>query len=231
MLIVYYANIALERAYPRDLDDLGAHLHRPHLRRLVEHYLWQQLHPNEPSTPRGQDLPTIFGKIDVFHSAVAEYYAPSDLGGLGGMVRERVRSHPNWRQSGPRCDTVFLCKPASASAEEPMHGLGVGRVQLFFSFHHNDIRYDCVCIHVYSLIGSAPDEDTGLWAVRPQYEGSTPLLRVVSLRTLVRGAHLMPVYGGALLSDDFEFYWTLDAFQSFFVNSYADHHIHQLLSY
>ncbi|KAJ7587686.1 hypothetical protein C8J56DRAFT_715566, partial [Mycena floridula] len=47
------------------------------------------------------------GRIKVFHSATARFYAPSDLCGIGGMHRERIRANANC-YGGPRFDTAFV---------------------------------------------------------------------------------------------------------------------------
>ena len=41
------------------------------------------------------------------HSALATFFAPSDLCGAGGMRQERIRSTPSWYDH-PRHDTVFV---------------------------------------------------------------------------------------------------------------------------
>jgi len=45
--------------------------------------------------------------ICVFHSVKAEFYAPSDLCGMGGMHREVIHVNSNYGGS-PRFDTVFV---------------------------------------------------------------------------------------------------------------------------
>jgi len=47
-------------------------------------------------------------KIRVFPSAVAIYYAPSDLSGTRGMFRERIRAVDSWRHGPGRHDCVFV---------------------------------------------------------------------------------------------------------------------------
>ena len=53
-------------------------------------------------------LPEIDDLITLYPSAVATYFAPSDLSGIGGMHSERIRATSNWRNEGPRYDTVFV---------------------------------------------------------------------------------------------------------------------------
>ena len=80
------------------------------------------------------------------------------------MYRERIHSTPIWRGAAPRYDTVYV----ETNPELPgMRGMTVGRVFLFFSFTFQDVYYPCALVHWYSTVGSEPDEDTGLWVVKP----------------------------------------------------------------
>src|ERR1700683_4673619 len=70
-------------------------------------------------------LPEIDDLITLYPSAVATYFAPSDLSGVGGMHSEHIRATPNWRKEGPRYDTIFV---NTNPAEAGMRGLDVARV-------------------------------------------------------------------------------------------------------
>ncbi|KAI5886109.1 uncharacterized protein SCHCODRAFT_02673152 [Schizophyllum commune H4-8] len=98
-----------ERDYPRYVQELSQHISKPQLPLLLRQFLYSQLHPDCESITEipPHDLPYITTKIDVFHSAVARFYAPSDLCGAGGMRRERIRSTPSW-YGCPRRDTVLI---------------------------------------------------------------------------------------------------------------------------
>ena len=83
------------------------------------------------------------------------------------MHRERIYSTPVWRGAAPRYDTVLV----ETDAELPgMRGMTIGRVFLFFSFMFQDVNYSCALVHWYSTVGTEPDEDTGLWVVKPEYK-------------------------------------------------------------
>ncbi|KAF8264141.1 hypothetical protein EI94DRAFT_1594424 [Lactarius quietus] len=45
-------------------------------------------HPKSDFDTSLTDLPSFYGKITVYPSAVATFYAPSDLSGVGSMRRE-----------------------------------------------------------------------------------------------------------------------------------------------
>lgn len=81
-------------------------------------------------------LPTIYGAISVFHSAIATFYAPSDESGIHGMRRERIRSTPSWRKGPPRRDCAFVVEDQLQSG---MKGMSIVRVLLLFSFRHEGI--------------------------------------------------------------------------------------------
>ncbi|KAJ7939396.1 hypothetical protein B0H13DRAFT_1587096, partial [Mycena leptocephala] len=56
------------------------------------------------------------------HSAIATFYATSDLSGIRGMRRERIRSTPKWRKYGPRRDCAFAVE---SQDEQGFHGMSV----------------------------------------------------------------------------------------------------------
>jgi hypothetical protein len=107
----------------------------------------------------------------------------------------------------------------------------IGRVLLFFSFVFQDVRYPCALVHWYSLAGTEPDEDTGLWIVRPEFGADARRsLAVIHLDCIARGALLSGVCGPFCLPEGLNFHDSLDLFRAYFVNSYADHHSHEFLS-
>jgi hypothetical protein len=173
-----------------------------------------------------RDCPHFWGPISVYHSAIAYFYAPSDLCGAGGMYRERIRSNPNWHREYPRYDTVFV---QTSAGLDGMPGMTIARVLLFFSFTFNDTYYPCALVH-WLVPGTEPDEDTGLWVVQPEFEcNGHRTLSIIHLDCVARAAHLLPVYGSSFIPDNFHFSDSLDAFQAYFVNRYIDHHSHDFI--
>ncbi|OAX31238.1 hypothetical protein K503DRAFT_654751, partial [Rhizopogon vinicolor AM-OR11-026] len=49
-----------------------------------------------------------YEKITLYTSAVATFYAPSDISGIGGMRYERIRAVYTWRNGPGRYDCVFI---------------------------------------------------------------------------------------------------------------------------
>lgn len=163
-------------------------------------------------------------KLSIYHSAVSIFFAPSDLSGVGGMRRERIRALPSWRRGPPRYDTVLV----STNRElEGMLGLDVGRVRLFFSFTFEDIEYPCALIDWYDRAADSPDEDTGMWIVKA-ISGTSA---IVHIDAILRCAHLIPVFGSRFVDRglNLTFSDSLDAFLAYYVNKYADHHMHEIV--
>lgn len=61
--------------------------------------------------------------------------------------------------------------------------------------------------------------------------GRHRLRTVIHLDTFLRGAHLLPVFGGATrLPADFHFSYSLDVFEAYFINKYADNQMYEICS-
>ena len=110
-----------------------------------------------------------------------------------------------------------------------MLGLEVACVHLFFSFKHQDKVFPCALIHWFSRVDNSPDKLTGMWIVRPEFtEDGTHATSVIHLNTIFCAAHLMPVYGNNPIPRYLSFTQTLDAFNSYYVNKYIDHHAFEI---
>ncbi|KAH9987753.1 hypothetical protein BJV74DRAFT_491980, partial [Russula compacta] len=218
------------RGYPRTLEALAKHINQPGFPEALRRFLYDYIYPDSNVSSADIDIeqcPNVTSHIHVYHSAVAYFFAPSDLCGTGGMHQERIRSNPNWHGEYARYDTVFI---ATGSEADPMLGMTIGRVLLFFSFTLGDEPIPCALVH-WLIPGNIPDDDTGMWVVQPEFEGNgRRSLSVVHLDSIARGAHLLPVYGSSFLPEDFDFSDSLDAFHAYFVNNCIDHHSHEFLS-
>ena len=174
-------------------------------------------------------MPDFQWKDQSFHSAVARYYAPSDLCGVGGMHRERICANASW-STGHRFDTVFVALEDAGA--RPMCGMLVARVFLFFSFsdcYETDIP--CVLVTWFINTANEPDPDTGMWVVEPELDPDGQCsVQVLPLDSILRGAHLLPRYGTGYLPEDFEHIYALDSFRDYYVNHFVDHHSHELLT-
>lgn len=162
----------------------------------------------------------------MFPSATATFYAPSDFSGISGMHRERIRTATSWRSGPSRYDCVFAEKDHTLPG---FRGLHAARVRLFLSINFRGAVYPCALVEWFTPIGETPDDLTGLWMVEPDLEpDGTPSRELIHLDTVVRGAHLVGVYGSTLLPRGLQFSDSLDAFKAFYVNKYADHHAHEV---
>ncbi|KAG1737112.1 uncharacterized protein EDB91DRAFT_1347909 [Suillus paluster] len=210
-----------QRKRARTVAELAVEVDVPHLRRLIRYFLFSQLFPNDPRDPED-------GKLYVFNSAAATFYAPSDPSGIGGMRCEQIRACPLWRNVYARNDCMFI---NTNPGTEGMQGLEVARIKSFFSFKHDWELYPCALVHWFDKVGDCADEDTGMWIVHPSvHDDDSPNLAVIHIDTVYRAAHLIPVYGSDFIPDSLKYYHSYDAFRSFYVNKYADHHAFEIAS-
>ena len=85
--------------YPSDITELGNHVGFPQLALLTQRFLYDQLNPNSLWRPEDlpyNALPDLRTSVSVFRSAVATFFAPSDLSGIHGMRQEWIRATPSW---------------------------------------------------------------------------------------------------------------------------------------
>jgi hypothetical protein len=216
------------RGYPNSIEALAVHIKQPQFPELLRCFLYNQLNPGADISPDDIPLhrcPVFNGQISVYHSAVARFFAPSDLCGAGGMYQERIRSNPNWHGEHTRHDTVFV-----ETGQGSMQGMVIGRVRLFFSFASDRKRYSCALVEWF-IPQDEPDEDTGMWVVKPEfYSNGQRTLAVVHLDCIARAAHLLPVFRSSFVPDELHFSDSLDVYHAYFVNNNIDHHCHEFLS-
>ena len=80
-----------EPGYPSRLYDLAAHINQPKFPLVFMQFLYKHHHPKEPIAPSTiEECPTFNGTIKVHPSAVARFYAPSDLSRSGGLWQEQI---------------------------------------------------------------------------------------------------------------------------------------------
>ena len=199
-------------------------LRQPNFIGLVRQFLSDQLQ-TDPDHPPAQ-LPELPEQISVHPSAVATFYAPSDICGVNGMRRERIRAVPSWRRGLGRYDCIFVNADPLA---EGMRGLEVARVRSFFSFKSCGVTYPCALVHWYSRVGDEPDPATGMWIVeRDINPDGLPSAAVIHLDSIVRAAHLLGVCGNDFVPKKLSHDASLDAFHAYYVNKYIDHHAFEI---
>ena len=68
-----------------------------------------------------------------------------------------------------------------------------------------------------------------MWIVEPQIDlGGERVTSIIHVDSILRGAHLIGVYGDDHLPRDFKFIDTLDAFVAYYVNRFIDHHANEI---
>lgn len=82
----------------------------------------------------------------------------------------------------------------------------------------------------FKKVGRSPDPDTGMWRVKPDMSSGQRDTTVVHLDTILRAAHLLPIYGSSypLIPSDFQHTKSLDSFNAYYVKRHIDHHAHEI---
>jgi hypothetical protein len=165
----------------QDIGILGQELGYPNLRELLERFLYDQLNPNAIPSGSHIDLnqcPQLSSPVHNYRSAIAMFYAPSDISGIGGMHRELIRATPSWFNGPPCYDCVIVEHDPS---QDGFRGLHVARIFLFLSFTHEGTDYPCAFIQWFSPIGDQPCEKTGMWIVQPDTPHPTSIIHIDSI--------------------------------------------------
>ncbi|KAJ6612918.1 hypothetical protein B0H10DRAFT_2436717 [Mycena sp. CBHHK59/15] len=219
------------RGYPKNPDALARYLHLPDLVPLVRRFLCAQDNPDRDFDIPLANIPLDHcpdapSSIKVFPSAIAKFYAPSDQSGIAGMLRERIRAVRSWRSGAPRHDCVFV----EGDPELPgFRGLIAACVLLFMSFKDRGITYPCALVTWFSAIGDEPCPDVGMWMVEPDLNNrGQRIVDIIHVDTILRGAHLIGIYGNDFLPRHFKYSDSLDRFKAFYINKYADHCAHEI---
>jgi hypothetical protein len=122
---------------------------------------------------------------------------------------------------------VFVAK-ADFELTDGMRGMTVARVLRFFSFRLGGVTYPCALVHWFTTFGDTPDPDNGMWIVEPEYDNGYRSVSVIHVDSIVRAAHLLPIFDSSPVERSFHYTRTLDIFCAFYVNKYADHHTYEI---
>ena len=198
----------------------------PHFQLLICCFLYDQTYPNAQVSSSQVSIdacPASRGKIAVFYDASATFCAPSDPSGLHGMHREFIQATPSWHKGHAQYNCIFINMHPESTG---MWGLQVAHVFLFFSMVHRDTLYSCALVQQFSTIGDEPDDETGLWMIKPDiHQDGKPDLAIVHLNSVLWAAHLIPAYCTSdFVRRSLTMHDTLDEFKLFYVNKFVDHH-------
>lgn len=176
--------------------------------------------------PRRRLLPYT-GRIKIFNSATATFVSPSDPSGIGSMRHETIRALPSWHRGPARYDCVYV---STDDTKNGMLGMDIARVYCFFSFTHtNGQIFPCALVHWFDRVIDEPDELTGMWMVSPSFlEDGSHNLGVIHVDSIIRAAHLLPVFGDEPVPPYVTFHNSLNIYRGFYVNRFADHHAFEL---
>jgi hypothetical protein len=199
------------------------------LRRLIH----ERRFPDEDVDEVEDDaLPHYEGRLSIYDSASAIFYAPSELAGPHGMHLEIIRSKSLWRGEYERRDTVLV---KAGDNNDILGGMYVARIVRFLSFTYDGVRQPCALVEWYLPLDAEPDEVTGMWRVRSHLQrrrrGEQIARRhmdLIRLEDIVRGCHLVPEYGERWI-DHTHFSHSLLRYRTFFVNHYIDFHSHECI--
>ncbi|KIN95193.1 hypothetical protein M404DRAFT_166463, partial [Pisolithus tinctorius Marx 270] len=134
---------------------------------------------------------------------------------------------PSWYGGPEHYDTVFVNMD---NTHDGMEGMNVAWVLCFFLLPcTNGLSYLCALIHWFDYIADMPNELTGMWMVKPSFlDNRTCHLAVVHIDTIIRAAHLIPIFGQECVPLSISFNNLLDVYHRFYVNHFVDHHAFEL---
>ncbi|KAI5983739.1 hypothetical protein F5J12DRAFT_907985 [Pisolithus orientalis] len=174
------------------------------------------------------ERPIYGNKITIVNSAAALFYAPSDISGIGGMRHEYIRSCHSWQNGPPQYDCAFVNTNPGLKG---MHGLDVVRILGFFSFISQSKRYPCAVVQWFDHVRDDPDVDMRMWIIRLALTANChPATAVIHVDTIYHAAHLVPLYGTHPIPRTIKLHHSYDAFTTFYMNRFIDHHAFSLLS-
>ncbi|KAG2358510.1 hypothetical protein BDR07DRAFT_1294809, partial [Suillus spraguei] len=119
------AHVDLAKTAELIADQIG----QPNFTTLIQHFLHDQCHSDSDSDTDSSSsdlsqsaLPEIYEKITLYTSAMATFFAPSDISGIGSMHYECICAVNTWRNAPGHNDCIFISTDSSADG---MHGFDI----------------------------------------------------------------------------------------------------------
>jgi hypothetical protein len=215
----------IERKHARLLRQLGKELHLP-LVRLCRNFVANHQADYQPDElpPPLESIGISNVAVRVYGSATVLYHATSDPSSHG-LKSEYIRC-PLAGNASARRDCVLV----DVDPAEALRGIQVARVMLIFSFEYGHEPFNCALVHWFNDVGDRPNPDTGMRMVAPSWDDNDePDLDVIPLDAIIRTAHLLPVFGPEDVPRSIRYTDTLDTFRAFYINSFIDHHMFDLI--
>ena len=241
MLIVFYLpkstlNNILKHWRPHTLTALTEELHISNLVNLTHCFLFKQQFPDDlcdTSKILLSECPWFNSSIHVFNSACSRFYALSNLSRIGGMQSEFIWSTLWWRNEDPQKDCVFVTTNLGNQDSTGMQVFDIAPIHVFFLFTDiSGIHYSCAIVCWFDKVDNLPNEDTGMWIVQPSYlHDHSSNFAIIHINAIYHAAHLIPIYGTSCISWHIKPHILYDAFYTFYVNKYINHHAFELASW
>lgn len=209
--------------------ELATQLEAPGLPNMLRRFLYDQKYPDQDpdSQVSIESCPTHDKPLQIVRSASARFYAPSDLCELTGHRVEHIRAAPSWRKGPARYDTVLV----QTDQDSGPNGLLVARIVLLLRFKFEGVEQTAACVQWFQYAHNTPDEDTGMYIVEHELQqDDTPTLGIIHTDTILRACHLIPVFGNNPLPRQITLHNSLDLFNLYYLNKFADHHVFEILS-
>ncbi|KAF8874025.1 hypothetical protein BD779DRAFT_1613609 [Infundibulicybe gibba] len=211
------------QGYPKTIHGLAQRIREPDFHLYLHYFLMDQLYPDaQVDTDHPPQYPTA-------PSLIAEYH---DYSGIGGMLRQCIRSTPSWYNGPARRDCLFVNNDPN---QPGMRGLHVIQAMLFFLFSFHQHRYSiirqypCALVRWFEPVDDEPCPDTGMWIFKPELgRNGKRLTTIIHLESVLHAAHLIGVCDDKFIPHEFKYTDSLDSFQAFFVNKFSDHHANEL---
>lgn len=142
--------ITVCKVYP---EDIATEIAQPDLPDLIQQFIYNQQHHDSHSKSdiSVSNLPTFYGKITIYPSAIATSHTPSDISSIGSMHCEWICAVKSWRKGPGHYNTIFV------NTDPSMEGMQWLDIMYMWLFFHSLMRV--LNIPVFSYIGSH------MWAI------------------------------------------------------------------
>lgn len=173
-----------------------------------------------------------YQKLHVFSSGTCVYNAQHDTSGrVVKSTQQVIHCTKSWKKGIPRYDCVFV----NVNPEAPgFRGLYVGQVLFLFSIKSprgsRDPDTPCALVQWFETVGDKPCDLTGMWMVKPEVNRRSKqrAMSVIHADSIMRPAHLIPIYGKQHVPHNLHAADSLDAFKGYYVNKFSDYHAYCL---
>ena len=118
-------------------------INQPNLLLLIHQFLAHVTGPNPNGSKSDLSehlLPTFLNKFSIYKSAIASFYAPSDVCGIKGMHCKWIHATPSWQKGAAHYDTILIDTYLDYDVNQ---GTDVTQAKLFLSFCYKDTEYCC----------------------------------------------------------------------------------------